>query len=70
MFANTWSFETVGNTCAANSEIPSLKYRPRDGQYLLVLVEFLRPSRQIPRLYYTLHNSLVILVTMMAQSVK
>ena len=46
MFANTWCFQTVGSFCAANSEVPPLKYRPGDGRYVLVLVEFLRPSSQ------------------------
>jgi len=32
MFANTWSVETVGSICAANSEVPQLKYRPGDRQ--------------------------------------
>ena len=52
MFANTWSFETVGSTCAVNSEVLPLKYRPGDWQYLLVLMEFPRLSRQIPRLSF------------------
>jgi hypothetical protein len=46
------NFETVGSIRAVNSEVLPLKYRLGDGQDLLVLVEFLRPSRKIPRLSF------------------